>query len=126
MILTETYKEDITMDTFENSEFEHIPETPEASEPQQPYETPYHGSGTGRKESPYANSPYETCQMPRQEYHYQPQTEPPVKTRKVKKPRKPVNKKILAAVLALVLVRRCGDEGGRGDLFRQLQRLPRL
>ena len=92
------------MDTFENSEFEHIPETPEASEPQQPYETPYHGSGTGRKESPYANSPYETCQMPRQEYHYQPQTEPPVKPRKVKKPRKPVNKKILAAVLALVLV----------------------
>ena len=92
------------MDTFENSEFEHIPETPEASEPQQPYETPYHGSGTGRKESPYANSPYETCQMPRQEYHYQPQTEPPVKPRKVKKPRKPVNKKILAAILALVLV----------------------
>ena len=61
MILTETYKEDTTMDTFDNSEYEYIPEIPEEpeSEPsQQPYESAYHGTGTGRKESPYANSPY--------------------------------------------------------------------
>ena len=41
---------------------------------------------------------------PRQEYHYQPQTEPPVKPKKVKKSRKPVSRKIFAAILALVLV----------------------
>ena len=107
MIVTETYKEDTTMDTFDNSEYEYIPEIPEEpeSEPsQQPYESAYHGTGTGRKESPYANSPYEAYQPPRQEYRYQPQTEPPVKPKKVKKPRKPVGKKVLAALLALVLV----------------------
>ena len=107
MIVTETYKEDTTMDTFENSEFEYIPETPEETPPtapQQPYEHPYHGTGAGRKESPYANSPYEAYQPPRQEYRYHPQTEPPVKPKKVKKPRKPIGKKILAAVLALVLI----------------------
>ena len=91
------------MDTFENEEYCEAPEeTFEEPIPQQP--NPYHGAGTGRKESPYANSPYETYQPPRQEYHYHPQTEPPVKPVKAKKPRKPMGKKILAAVLALVLV----------------------
>ena len=104
MILTETYKEDTTMDAFENSEYEYIPEEPEEAAPQEPLEHPYRAAGTGRKESPYANSPYETYQPPRQEYRYHPQTEPPVKPKKEKKPRKPVVKKILAAVLALVLV----------------------
>ena len=96
------------MDTFENEEYQQTPEktreTVEEPSPQQPYTNPYHGAGAGRKESPYANSPYEPYQPPRQEYQYQPQTEPPVKPKKVKKPRKPIGKKILAAVLALVLV----------------------
>ena len=96
------------MDTFENEEFQQTPEdaweTAEQPVPQQPYTNPYHGAGAGRKESPYANSPYETYQPPRQEYRYHPQTEPPVKPKKAKKPRKPMGKKILAAVLALVLV----------------------
>jgi len=105
MIVTETYKEDIIMDAFENPDYEYIPETPEEPAPsRQPYENPYHGTGAGRKESPYANSPYEAYQPPHQEYQYRPQTEPPVKPKKVKKPRKPMGKKILAAVLALVLV----------------------
>ena len=104
MILTETYKEDTTMDAFENSEYEYIPEEPEEAVPQEPLEQPYRAAGAGRKESPYANSPYEAYQPPRQEYRYHPQTEPPVKPKKEKKPRKPVGKKILAAVLALVLV----------------------
>ena len=107
MIVTETYKEDTIMDTFENHEFEYIPEPPEESVPTPPqpnHTTPYHGTGAGRKESPYANSPYEAYYSPRQEYQYHPQTEPPVKPKKVKKPRKPMGKKILAAVLALVLV----------------------
>ncbi len=111
MIIPETYKEDTTMDTFEHEEYEQTPEEvweapeePVPQQPQQPCTNPYHGTGTGRKESPYANSPYEMHHTPRQEYHYQPQTEPPVKPKKVKKPRKPMGRKILAAVLALVLV----------------------
>ena len=92
------------MDAFENSEYEYVPEEPEEAAPQEPPEQPYRSAGAGRKESPYANSPYETYQPPRQEYRYHPQTEPPVKPKKEKKPRKPVGKKILAAVLALVLV----------------------
>ena len=93
------------MDAFENPDYAYIPETPEEpAAPRQPYENPYHGTGTGRKESPYANSPYEMHQQPQQEYQYRPQTEPPAKPKKVKKPRKPMGKKILAAVLALGLV----------------------
>ncbi len=96
------------MDTFENEEYQQTPEevreTAEQPVPQQPYTNPYHGTGTGRKESPYANSPYETYQPPRQEYRYHPQTEPPVKPKKVKKPRKPMGKKILAALLAVVVI----------------------
>jgi len=99
------------MDAFENQEFDFkaeeaqaASEEPSPAVPQQPSANPYHGTGTGRKESPYANSPYEMHHAPRQEYQYQPQTEPPVKPKKVKKPRKPMGKKILAAVLALVLI----------------------
>ena len=99
------------MDTFENQEFDQTPEEawaapeePVPQQPQQPYTNPYHGTGAGRKESPYANSPYETYQPPRQEYQYRPQTEPPVKPKKVKKPRKPMGRKVLAVILALVLV----------------------
>ena len=108
MMISETYKEDTIMDTFENQEFDQTPEEsrtpPEQPVPQPPYTGPYQGTGAGRKESPYANSPYEMHHAPRQEYYYQPQTEPPVKPKKVKKPRKPLGKKLLAAVLALVLV----------------------
>ena len=104
MILSETYKEDTTMDAFENSDYEYIPEVPEEAPPQEPQEHSYHAAGTGRKESPYANSPYEAYHAPREEYRYHPQTEPPVKTKKAKKPRKSAGKKILAAILALVLV----------------------
>ncbi len=72
-----------------------------------------HGAGAGRKESPYANSPYVmnhqpddsrgTYQPPRQEsgYQYQPAYEPP----KTKMPKKPgAGKRILAAVLSVILV----------------------
>ena len=96
------------MDTFDDIAFDQTPENDQpASEdaaPQQPYTSTYHGSGTGRKESPYANSPYEINHTPRQEYRYHPQTEPPVKPKKEKKPRKGIRKGFLAAVLAVVLV----------------------
>ena len=101
------------MNEYENNEF--VPEQP-AAEPQHevpPQPTAYHGAGSGRKESPYANSPYvmnhqseNTGYHQQQEqtaYQYQPQYEPP-KAPKVKKPRKGLGKKILAAVLALALV----------------------
>ena len=104
------------MEPFENNEFdtlqdpaptEEIPRVQPQQEPQPvvpPQPSAYHGTGTGRKESPYANSPYVAYQQPREEYHYQPQTEPPVKPKKEKKTRKPFGKKLLAAVLAVALV----------------------
>jgi len=96
------------MDTFENKEFDQTPTenraAQEGSAPQQPYANPYYGTGTGWKESPYADSPYEMHHAPRQEYRYQPQTEPPVKPRKEKKARKGIWKGVLAAVLAVALV----------------------
>ena len=105
------------MNEYENNEF--VPEQP-AAEPQHevpPQSNAYHGAGTGRKESPYANAPYVmnhqpehtgyTHQEEQSAYHYQtqyqPQYEPP-KAPKVKKQRKGLGKKILAAVLALALV----------------------
>ncbi|MBR3949912.1 MAG: trypsin-like peptidase domain-containing protein [Oscillospiraceae bacterium] len=96
------------MEPFDNTEFETAPDSTPRQPEQPPYvppqPQPYHGAGTGRKESPYADSPYVMEPRPRQEYYYQPQTEPPVKPKKEKKPRKPLGKKLLAAVLAAVVV----------------------
>ena len=110
------------MDTFEPHE---------NSQPGlEPEPTAYRGAGAGRKESPYANSPYVTwqpqqeqpAQPPRQErieapsgssvqehrrtYYYEPEnpTQPP-KTPRVRKPaNKKVWKRIFAAAAALALV----------------------
>ncbi len=66
-----------------------VPETPAA---------PYSGTGTGRKESPYADSPYVAYERP--QYTYE---EP--KPKKVKKPRKPgLGKKIVAAILVIAVL----------------------
>jgi len=107
------------MDSFNENEFtssepENIPEPEntaapaEAAPPQPEYaeNTGYRGVGTGRRESPYADSPYQTGAAPRQDphyyqYSYQPQ---PSKTPKVKKHRRGVWKPILAGVLAVALV----------------------
>ena len=107
------------MNEYENNDF--IPEQPPVQEPQQqemPHQpTPhaYHGAGAGRKESPFANSPYivnqqaeqnrYTAQPPHAEsaYQYQPAYEAP-KPKKQKKPHTGIGRKILAAVLALALV----------------------
>ncbi|MBQ2855037.1 MAG: trypsin-like peptidase domain-containing protein [Oscillospiraceae bacterium] len=118
------------MNDYENNEFVPEQEQPPVSEPprqetpvqqevppQQPYggqASSYHGAGAGRKESPYAKSPYVMNHQPRQEsrwqqpepqaaYQYPPQYEAP-KAPKVKKQHKGLGKKILAAVLALVVV----------------------
>lgn len=110
------------MNEYENNEFTPgqeqpvQPPQPDAA-PRQPHTSAYHGAGAGRKESPYANSPYVmnhqprednreyTYQPPRQEpeYHYQPQYEAP-QPPKAKKQHKGLGKKILAAGLAVALV----------------------
>ena len=78
------------MDTFDHIPFDDTPEENlnQQEEPvaQEPDSGAYHNHGTGRKESPYADSPYEMHHAPRQEYHYRPQTQPPVKPKKEKKP----------------------------------------
>ena len=95
------------MEPFETNEY------PESQPVSQPQETPipqppqtgaYHAAGTGRKESPYANSPYEMNRQPQPEYHYQPQTQPPQKPKKVKKAGTGTWKKVLAVMLALAVV----------------------
>ena len=98
------------MEPFENTGFEPEAEIPQPIQPEpippQPEPAPYHGTGTGRKESPYANSPYVMDHQPQQppQYHYQPQTEPPRKPQKVKKPRKPIWKPLLSGILVLALI----------------------
>ena len=65
----------------------------------------YHAAGTGRRESPYANSPYMTGQPRPYQYQYQPQTQPPEK--REKKPRRSGKspwKTVIAAVLVVALV----------------------
>ena len=91
------------MEPYENNEFESIPE-PQESAPVQPQTGTYHAAGTGRKESPYANSPYEMNRPQEPEYHYHPQYQAPKKSKKEKKARKPLWRGILAGVLALTLV----------------------
>ncbi len=96
------------MEPFENNESfsQQAPDMEEISPSpvSQNDPSPYHGTGSGRKESPYADSPYEVQRPAPQEYHYRPQTQPPKKPKKAKKPRKPIGKTILAAVLAVALV----------------------
>ena len=116
------------MDTFANSEYPEennpapeasfdAPQEPQNEAPQEPRnEVPqerqsepqsgtYHAAGTGRRESPYANSPYMTGQPRPYQYQYQPQTQPPEK--REKKPRRSGKspwKTVIAAVLVVALV----------------------
>ena len=88
----------------------------ETTAPEAPV-TAYRGSGSGRKESPYANSPYELNQPPRQEYTpgytFQPQTQPKPKKEKKQRASGGLWKKIVAAVLVVALVAAgCGITAG--------------
>ena len=94
---------------FAGPEPEHTGYTSQPFHPQQ--ETPwqerepvYRGRGVGRKESPFANSPYQRVEQPEAGYRYQPQNQPPQKEPKPKKNRKPFWKVMLAGFLAVVLV----------------------
>ena len=81
--------------------------------------TAYRGSGSGRKESPYANSPYEMNHQPKPEYTpgytFQPQTQPKPKVKKEKKVRKvsSFGRKAVALLLVIALVAAgCGITAG--------------
>ena len=115
------------MEPFEN-EIPEIPQEPADEQPAVPVEEPaeepapaqepvpdpqpapaaYRGAGAGRKESPYANSPYVMHHPPRPEqqppqyrpYEYQPRPEPPKKPKAKKKKNR--FWKRAAAVLAVV------------------------
>ncbi len=83
---------------------------PPENDPAQPRQAqPYSGAGTGRKESPFANSPYvmnregASYQQPRQEADITPPPVPPRQPKNRKKRGGKVWKGILAAVLALVV-----------------------
>ena len=110
------------MENYEEQNFSSENEPMEKDENPQPsrYEVPesgYRGTGSGRKESPFADSPYvmnhseeetpkrEPARQP--QYHYQPQYEQPRKPKTQKK--SGVGKKILVAVLILaMMVGSCG------------------
>ena len=89
---------DLSNENIENQQ----PVMPEAeSQAAAAEETAYRGSGAGRKESPYANSPY---------VMQHPASEAPVREKKAAKPRKEKKtkggffRKLLAAVLSLAMV----------------------
>ena len=120
------------MEHFENNEFPREQELPEQElppevqpEPQPevqpesqpevrtpPVSAPYSGAGVGRKESPFADSPYETYRQPNPNAYRCgstyvppiPPQQPPVKPKKPKKEGRGVWKKILCAVLAVAVI----------------------
>ena len=101
------------MNEYENNEYnsqqgqDPIPPTSHDDPAQQSGSAPYSGAGTGRRESPYAGSPYEMNhhQVPPQ-YNYRPQPDPSYQPPKdpAPKPGHHSGKRILAALLAVVLV----------------------
>ena len=108
------------MENFENDQFREEPEIQEyeAQQPEQeayrpePEQQTYRGAGVGRKESPFANSPYVMNKPEPEHYRYENTYIPPVPPqeapRKVKKQRsgngRKVWKAVLCAVLAIALV----------------------
>ncbi len=109
------------MDTYENNSY------PTPEQPAEDTTTTYHGAGAGRKESPYADSPYviqrpaapqaskaEPEQVPQQDsqsayqrtYYYEPEQPQPPKPPKAKKKKAKHGfwKKALVGVLVLALV----------------------
>ncbi len=106
------------MDNFENEELcggekyapernqeEQIPEEqvtqPETAAPEETAASPYRGSGVGRRESPFADSPYVMKHAPQTEPAVEPKTVAP---KAAKKKSNRVFKRALAAVLILALV----------------------
>ncbi len=107
----QTRREEKTMQPYENDQLRPEPEyippqepeaVPQAAASQNPQEPLYRGAGVGRKESPFADSPYVMNHRPEQNNYAAPvpPTQTPVKPRKGRK----VWKTVLAAVLTVALV----------------------
>ncbi len=100
------YFEDNSLDReVEPEAVQQAPQQPAEAPVQQPQprmEATYRGTGVGRKESPFADSPYVMNDSPVQSRSYVPPVEPP-KPKQKKKTGK-VWKKVVAAVLAVALV----------------------
>jgi len=106
------------MENYENEELRQEQKEQETAAQQpvyqpDPYQQPYHGTGAGRKESPFADSPYvmNQAQPNAEQYRYQntyvppvPPQEPPRKPKKQRKPMGKIWKSVLSAVLALAVV----------------------
>lgn len=95
------------MESFENNEFEtesnDIPESPVEPMQDAAGNSEYRSGGTGRRESPYANSPYE-MKHHGQEHYYAPPTAPSPRPKKAKKPHASAWKSVLAWLLVVALV----------------------
>ena len=101
-----------TFENYENSDPEHISgngipnEAPRTGEPGQTSQ-PYRCAGVGRKESPYADSPYVTGGAPRTEnvhYGYSCQSQPEKPKKAPKQHSGKAGRRVLAAVLVVVVV----------------------
>lgn len=110
------------MDTFENNEqlqeeatpapgpgpspedsLDQVSDREEPVSQEKPKSTTYSGVGTGRKESPYADSPYVVQRQP--EFSYQPQThKPPKKEKPRKKAASGRGRRAVAVILTVALV----------------------
>lgn len=102
------------MDTFEQDNVnpfadgqEQPQAQPQQSREEQPQTGYYAGTGAGRKESPYANSPYTAPYSSGgpaggQEYHYQQPQQP--KAKKPRSPHCPIWRTVVSAVLVVALV----------------------
>ena len=102
------------MENYENEDLNREPVEQIPQEPTQPvyepnpYHQPYHGTGAGRKESPFANSPYEMNHQPtvdpyRNPNAYVPPVPPQEPPRKAKKEKRGNGGKVWKAVLCTVL-----------------------
>ena len=104
------------MENYENNELhqeENVQEPAQSAYNAEPEQSPYHGTGAGRKESPFADSPYVINHAPQNTEPYRPANtyvppvppqEPPVKPKKEKKVHSKFWKRVLCAVLAVVVV----------------------
>ena len=88
--------------TEEPTPVEPVIPRPVVAEPAAPQPAAYRGAGAGRKESPYANSPYILQHQPPEEPVSRPEPQKPQKTKARHNPG--LFRKILAAVLVLALM----------------------
>ena len=95
------------MENYENNEFRPEPEITAPQPEQPPVSQPYSGQGVGRKESPFADSPYVTNRQPEPNPYrntYVPPVPPQYPPEKPKKVRSANSGKVWKTVLSAVLI----------------------